>query len=369
MNHPLSVVQLNTVFNGGGVDNQTLELTAGLRDLGVKVGMAVAVDSRWESRAHALQVPVATFPARSPLKWRTIMGVRSVIREMRADILHIHQGRDYWPGIIGALLAGCGTRVVITRHLMTRPRGFSRKFLLRMARVVAVSKAVEKVIRTELMGDSKRIFQAYCGFDVSRYLQVAPTAARGIREREGWRPEHVVFGVVGMYDLPRGKGQVEFIEAAAAVHQNFPNTRFALIGQGSMRPLLQERIAATGLDQVVKLIPFTDDILPLEAALDVLVHPAVGTDAFPLVVLEGMISGKPVIASAIDGIVEQFQEGVQGFFVPRGDVSALAAAMSRLAGDAGLRERMGAAGRAHVATHFTRVRLAQNTLDIYQGIL
>ncbi len=63
-------------------------------------------------------------------------------------------------------------------------------------------------------------------------------------------------------------------------------------------------------------------------ALDCLVHPQVGTEAFPGVVLEAFACGKPVIASALDGIPEAFAAGNYGRLTPPEDVPALAAAMS-----------------------------------------
>ena len=63
-------------------------------------------------------------------------------------------------------------------------------------------------------------------------------------------------------------------------------------------------------------------------ALDCLVHPQVGTEAFPGVVLEAFACGKPVIASALDGIPEAFAAGNYGRLIPPDDVAALATAMS-----------------------------------------
>jgi glycosyltransferase involved in cell wall biosynthesis len=369
MKRPLRVVQVNSMFSGGGVDRQTLELSAGLRDAGVEVTLAIAGGSRWEPLARNLGVRVVSFPARSPLRSKMIAAVRRTIVEADAEVVHLHQGRDYWPGIIAARLAGRGTRVVITRHLMTRPRGFSRRSLLQVARIIAVSRAVEGVLRAELLGNPKHIFQAYCGIDAVQFPPVRSPAAEACRLAQGWLPQHTVFGVVGMYPLPRGKGQLEFLEAASRIHRDNPDARFALIGQGTLRPQIEEAIGRLGLGALVQLIPFSDDIVPWMGALDILVHPAVGTDAFPLVVLEGMASGKPIIASAIDGIPEEFSDGIEGFLVPRADVGALSGAMGRLAQDPLLRRQMGEAGRLRVMTHFTRSHLARNTLAIYQSIL
>jgi glycosyltransferase involved in cell wall biosynthesis len=367
----MRVLQINSAFSGGGVDNQTIELTKGLLELGVEVMIAVTEGSRWEYRAQGLGAEFHPLPAkRGPLKIRRIGAITAAAGKFKPDIVHLHQGSDYWPGILGAMLGAPGARVVITRHLMTRPRAFSRAMLLKAARVVAVSHAVEGVLRRELSGPPARIGQAYCGIDTARFAPARnDPAAAAWRNAQGWRPDHVVAGVVGMFDLPRGKGQPEFIEAAARIHAARPEARFALVGQGSMHAQLAAKITALGLGSVLRMIPFTDDIAPVVRALDVLVHPAVGTDAFPLVVLEAMASARPVIASAIDGIPEQFRDGEHGFLVPKEDVGALAAAMDALAGDVSKREAMGEAGVARVTRHFNRRRLAEETIVRYRETL
>lgn len=369
LNRPIRIVQANSLFNGGGVDTQTLELTQGLHQLGCQVRLAVGLGSRWEPRARALAVPITGFPSRSPLRWRAIAALRNAVAAHQADILHVHQGCDYWPAIVAARLAGRGTRVFITRHLMTRPRGFSRRFLLRGARVIAVSRAVETVLRAELLGNSDRILQAYCGIDVDRFAGGPTAESEALRQAAGWRSDNVVFGVVGMYPLPRGKGQLEFLTAAARMRTSHPKARFVLIGHGNMRPLIEQQIAADQLADIVRLEPFTDDIRPWMKAIDVLVHPAVGTDAFPLVVLEGMASGHPVVASRLDGIPEEFTDGDQGFLVTPGSVEELAHQMGRLADSVDLRATMGARGRRHVGEHFTRRHLAEATFALYQASL
>ena len=369
MNRPLRIVQANSLFNGGGVDTQTLELSRGLQEQGCQVTLVVGAGNRWETRARQLPIDVQTFPTRSPLRWKAVAALRQAVSRNDADILHVHQGCDYWPAIVAARLAGRGTRVFITRHLMTRPRGFSRRFLLKGARVIAVSLAVERVLRAELQGNPSRILQVYCGIDVERFAGGRSAEADALRQALGWGPDTVVFGVVGMYPLPRGKGQLEFLSAAAQLRTSHPQARFVLIGQGDMRPLLEQKIASERLRDIVRLEPFTDDIRPWMKALDVLVHPAVGTDAFPLVVLEGMASGHPVVASRMDGIPEEFTDGQEGYLVTPGDVGELVVAMGRLASDPELRSSLGTRGRMHVATHFTRNQLATTTLRQYTAAL
>lgn len=366
---PLRVLQINSLFSGGGVDNQTLELTRALQELGHAVGMAVAAGSRWEGRARALGCPVTTFPSKSALRWRLIVHLVSVIRRRRIQILHIHQGRDYWPGIVAARLAGCGTRVVITRHLMTRPRGFSRRFLLRMAHLIAVSRAVERILREELQGNLDRIHPIHCGIDVARFSPERSPAALAIRTELGCGPEGVLFGVVGMFERPRGKGQFEFLEAAQRVSDGNPNARFVLVGKGGLEGELQSVIRQSNLSGKASMVGFREDMPALMSALDVLVHPTTGTEAFPLVVLEAFASGKPVIASDLDGIPEQITSGIHGLLVPRADVPALADAMERLSADPDLRQRMGQAGRARVESEFNRETLGRRVESLYRSLV
>ena len=310
-----------------------------------------------------------TFPPKSPLKFAMMRRLVALIRERGFDILHAHQGRDYWPSIIAARLAGRGTRVVITRHLMTRPRTVSRWLLLRVADVIAVSRAVEEVQLRELRGPRARLHQLYGGVDALKFQPHRTAAAWEFRRRQGWPEDAVVFGVVGAFDLPGGKGQAQFLEAAAQLKDAFPHARFAIVGNGSMENLLREQIARHALGGVATIIPFTDDIATAISALDVLAHPALGTEALGLVLWEAMASGKPVIASRLHGIPEAFIEGEHGLLVQPADVPTLRDAMRQLAADAGLRERFGRAGRAHVEQHFTRTHLARNTHRLYQQLL
>jgi len=128
---------------------------------------------------------------------------------------------------------------------------------------------------------------------------------------------------------------------------------------------LRERIAGFGLAGVAAIVPFTDDIPTVMNALDVLVHPALGTEALGLVLLEAMAAAKPVIATRLDGIPEAMIDSKHGLLVPPGDVPALATAMKHLLVNRELRFRFGAAGRAHVLENFSRHRHAERVRDLY----
>src|SRR6266404_533484 len=94
---PLRVLQVNGLFTGGGIDNQTSEL-------GDDVTLAIPAGSALEPRVRHSGAQIETFPARSWLKLAMIRRLARLIRSRRAQIIHVHQGRDYWPGILAARL-------------------------------------------------------------------------------------------------------------------------------------------------------------------------------------------------------------------------------------------------------------------------
>jgi glycosyltransferase involved in cell wall biosynthesis len=148
-------------------------------------------------------------------------------------------------------------------------------------------------------------------------------------QRAQWNlhPDHFAFAVAGGFDLPRGKGQREFLKAAAQIHKDAPNARFLIIGRGTLEATLRSDIEKLGLQTKAMLTGQCADMPRALNAVDCLVHPQIGTEAFGLVVCEAHACGKPVIASDLDGIPEAFAVGNYGQLIPSESVDALAQAM------------------------------------------
>jgi glycosyltransferase involved in cell wall biosynthesis len=104
-------------------------------------------------------------------------------------------------------------------------------------------------------------------------------------------------------------------------------------------------------------------------ALDCLVHPQIATDAFPTVILEAMACAKPVVATRIDGALEQVVNGETGILLPPEDVPALSDAMANTMTRPALSRQWGARGRERVCNNFSLPVLAHKTLALYRLIL
>jgi 2-deoxystreptamine N-acetyl-D-glucosaminyltransferase/2-deoxystreptamine glucosyltransferase len=108
-----------------------------------------------------------------------------------------------------------------------------------------------------------------------------------------------------------------------------------------------------GIEDSVELRGWVDagDVPAFLHELDVFVLPSV-FEGFGVAAAEAAATGLPVVASDVYGIPDVVQQGETGLLVPAKDVSALAAAMLRLAKDADLRRTMGRAGHNYVASHY-----------------
>lgn len=345
-NSEIRVVHLNSMLSGGGTDDQCVKLASGLRELGHKVWLA-GPDGREFSRiVRELNVPYHITPPEGPLKLRFIKSTASLIRREKIQIVHGHHGRDLWPTILAARMSGQRPLVVLTRHMAKSPSSwFSRRFLLGQCdAMIAVSHFVEKVLREgvyepdspeeerrsrpPLIGDHSKIRVIHGGIDTNRFRPIDS----GVQRAEwGLAAEHFAFAVVGGYNLPRGKGQREFLQAAARIHKKFPNARFLIVGRGNLESILRADIEQLGLTGKAWLTPYCRDMPAAMNAMDCLVHPQVGTEAFPGVVLEAFACGRPVIASALDGIPEGFAIGGKGKLVRPEDIEELALALAEQA--------------------------------------
>ena len=148
-----------------------------------------------------------------------------------------------------------------------------------------------------------------------------------------------------------------------------PQALFLIVGRGNMRELLEQDIARLGLSSKAWLTPYCTDMPRAMNATDCLVHPQVATEAFPGVVLEAFACGRPVIASALDGIPEAFATGGFGRLVRPEDVGELAQAMADQAGQPPLAPAEREALHRKIAAGFSLPVAGERILQLYRQLV
>ena len=147
---------------------------------------------------------------------------------------------------------------------------------------------------------------------------------------------------VGRLSAP--KGIYDLLDAAPLVLERHPEARFVLAGvaeNDAMEPVIREEAAKRGVAERITFLGHVegDDKLLAYASSALLVVPS-WTEAFPLVIPEGMAAGLPIVASAVGAIPDFVTDGHDGFLVPPRDPGALADRISRVLGDEQLRRGM-----------------------------
>jgi glycosyltransferase involved in cell wall biosynthesis len=286
------------------------------------------------------------------------LALRRLARDF--DVLHFHTARAH---ALAPLCRRAGLRLVVTRRMDYVPAGGPYvRFLYNRAVdvVIAISEGVRAaLLRAGVRPDRIRVVPS--GVDARR-LVAPPDARAALRAAWGVGDAEVLVLVPGA--LERRKGHAVLLAAAARLAPAAPPLRYVFCGAGREAEALAE--AAAVLGPAVTFAGFRSDIGACLAAADVVALPSL-QEGLGVAALEAMAAGLAVVGSRVGGLAEAVVSGETGILVPPGDAAALAAALLRLAGDAGLRARFGAAGRARVLARYTSVKMAEGTLACYGG--
>ena len=176
---------------------------------------------------------------------------------------------------------------------------------------------------------------------------------------------HKIVGMVAA--LRPAKAHEVFLNAARAILDQRPSTSFLAVGEGYRRDELVSRAASLGIENQVI---FPGNITP---AADVMRVFDVGVlssnhEAMPMVILEYMAIGLPVVSTESGGPSEIIKHGQTGFLVPVKDAQSMADSVLRLLNDNDLAFQMGATGRLHVQTHFSLERMVQRYIQLFETL-
>jgi glycosyltransferase involved in cell wall biosynthesis len=175
--------------------------------------------------------------------------------------------------------------------------------------------------------------------------------------------DDIIFINVGRF-FPQ-KNHRLLIEAFRKVTLPEPNATLLLIGEGELRPEIERIVSEKGLNERIRFLGLRKDIPELLGASDIFVLSS-DWEGLPLTIIEAMAAGKPVIATAVGGLPELIDQGINGVLVPPGDETALARAMTAMANDPLRAKQMGGAGRKIAREKFDIEAMVQAYEKLYQ---
>ena len=337
----------------------------------------------------------------------TIWKLYKLFRRERPDIVHTHTAKA---GTVGRI-AGLFYRWLTPNALLGRPRacrfvhtyhghifhGYygplkTRTFLLiekALAklitdRIVVLSEQQRQEINQEFgVGRAEQFAVIPLGLDISVF---ANWKERGqiFRDELGLAADDILVGIVGR--LTEIKNHELFLRAAALFKEQFsaqsPATRvrFVVIGDGALRNTLERQARSLGLAEDVIFAGSRRDLENLYPALDIVALTS-RNEGTPLTLIEAMANARPVISTAVGGVIDLLGKGIlqesndsfavceRGISVPPEDASSFAAGLARLAADATLRRETGGRGLQFVTNQYSTERLLRDIKSLYADLL
>jgi glycosyltransferase involved in cell wall biosynthesis len=308
--------------------------------------------------------------------------IRREIGKFRPDVLHTNSLKMH---LLGGWAAGdtadtAGSRaegppVVWHMHDYIGSRPMTARLLRHYVRkckvIVANSMSVAEDVRASI-ARGVPVVPVLNAVDLERFSPSGPRAdLDALSGLPPAAPGVVRVGLVAM--LGRWKGHATFLEAIARLPPDVAVRAYVVGGAlyhtaGSQHSVedLRRRAAELGISDRVGFTGFVAKSGEALRALDVVVHASTAPEPFGLVIVEAMACGRAVIASDAGGAREIFTPGVDALSHDPGNADDLAARIAQLARDAGLRERLGRAGRETAERRFDRARLAADMLPVYE---
>ncbi|MGH3116364.1 MAG: glycosyltransferase family 4 protein [Gaiellales bacterium] len=301
---------------------------------------------------------------RDPHPWRDILGVfeiRRLVRRVRPDVVQINSTKA---GLLARIaLLGCGVPAVFTAHgwAFSGRRGRSGAFAVAVERAMAPLSAALVCV-----SDWDRTIAIGRGVSSATRLRVIHNgikAAERPPERGPW-PTRPVLVCVARLAPPKDVGLL----LKAMARPDLSNWQLRVIGEGPERPALLALRDELGLEDRVALAGERSDVAAQLEAADAFVLPT-RWEGLPYSILEAMASGLPVVASEVGGVPELVANGVTGWLVEPGDVTALADAVRALDKAADGARAMGTAGHERVRRQFAVETMVTSYDQLFQSLL
>ncbi len=344
----MRVLFMNSMKASGwrGGEKWMLEAASGLASRGHAVFLAVRPGGVLAAKAEARGVPVFPVHYGADLNVITAFKIRRFLARERVEIVCTNFEKENRLTALATI--GRPRPVMVSRKGLPfifdkwRYRVIYRHWI---KHIVTPSSSIKRQFREYTWLDHVGISIIHNGVDMSDY----PRGGTGgkLRVAYGVSSDTPLLGFVG--DLARQKGVDVLLKALSGIDEPW---HLLIVGDGGERAKLEALCDELRLRDRATFTGHRDDVPEILSELDMLVSPSL-FEGMPNAVLEAMAAGKPVVAGAVDGVVEVVTCPDLGVLVEPGDVGRLRAAVSALLEDPERRRRLGESARDHVARNFT----------------
>jgi glycosyltransferase involved in cell wall biosynthesis len=358
---PLRIVHTESSLGWGGQEIRILAEAQGLMRRGHDLKLLCPPQARIYAEAASWGVPAVALP----IERKRLRGLRALLEWLRAnrcDVVNTHSSTDSWLAALALEILGRPAPIVRTRHVSAPvPRGpLSRWLYMRAAaHVVTCGEALKRELVQRNGFSESAIDSVPTGIDAGRFR---PGERKASRARFGLPQDRALVGIVAT--LRSWKGHAFLIEAMKRLPGD---VELVIIGDGPQRAALDQQIAKLGLRGRVRMQGQQADVLPWLRALDIFALPSCANEGVPQALVQAMLVELPCVTTSVGGIAELAEHERTALLVAPRDPAALAAAIERLAGNAGLRRELGEAARKRCVEGYSYERMIERMEAIYRN--
>ena len=373
---PVRVLELRSVRGTGGGPEKTILAGAAMADpQRTQVVVCYLRDTRdtvfkIDARASEAQVDYLEIVERHSFDLGIWSALKQLVVERQIQVVHAH---DYKTDLLALLLSrSLGIATLATVHGWTghsvRERlcyyPADKRVLARFPRLIAVSSEIAREL-VKHGADPARITTILNAIDANHFRR-NPAQVASARAAFGLAGADVVVGAVGR--LERQKRFDLLLEAFAALCVDHPRLRLMIVGDGSLKPALEQQRSALGLDERVIFTGHVTDVMSVHHAMDLFVQSS-DYEGTPNAVLEAMAMETPVIATEAGGTAELAHDGVHGRITPIGNVGALISSISAALMTPDETRRMAERARRRVENELSFESRCRRLEGIYEEVI
>ncbi len=298
-----------------------------------------------EETLDALGIDI-TYLHKSKFDPSTLTALLTIIDRKRIDVLHLHgYGATTFGRVAGAMR---GIPAILHEHANLTDTPWFQKVADRLLErytdiAIAVSKSTADFVINARLVPADKVKIVYLGAPHDEFSRVrSAEEVTEARRLLGIAPGDFAIGTVTR--LHESKGNAYLVEAARLVLDRKPSAKFVVVGEGPLREPLEAQARQLGLGDRFVFVGFVRDVAGVLSAFDLSVFPSLW-EGTPLTVFEALASGKPIVATDADGLLDVLTDRHDARIVPRRDAAALADAILDLMNDPVERARLAAAAR------------------------
>ena len=297
-----------------------------------------------------------------------------LIKEKRFDIVHSHTSVGGLIGRIAGKLAGVPV-VIWSIHGFASHEGqnrFKKYFFLLIEKLldkftdhyVAVSEALKKEGIQNRILTSNKITVIHNGIELRNYNKNFNVIQK--KKELGIEMSRTIIGTVTRFE-PQ-KAIHDFLVSVSYVKKTYPDIKVVIAGDGPLRREIEKLINDLKLNDNITLLGWRNDVPEILAVLDIFCQSSLW-EGCPMVLLEAMAVGKPIIATNVGGVKEIVEDDNTGILVPPADPKAMGDAIVKLMNNKEKTMKMGMNGRRRAESFFNVDLMLIKYERLYQELL